>query len=250
MDLLDFLFFSKRAKNQFIPNHIHNCYELVYYYTSGITEIASVEYSFHENTFALISPNVEHNEIHYSNADVLFIGFHSDSEAIVNLNGVFQDSSDWTIKRTLQKMKDEFMQRQDRFSEMLNLLVGELVIHLQRLIGSTKSHNQIEERILYVRNYMDEYFRQKLSVKTLASIAGYSYDRFRHLFKEKFGIAPLQYLYLKRINYAKECLIKDPSMLVSEIALEAGFVNDSQFCNVFKRETGLTPTLFRKNYLK
>ncbi|MBU5266820.1 helix-turn-helix domain-containing protein [Virgibacillus proomii] len=68
-------------------------------------------------------------------------------------------------------------------------------------------------------------------------------------FRGKVWIAPLQNLYLKRINYAIECLIKNPSMLVSEIDLNAGFVNDSQFCNVFKRETGLTPTLFRKKFL-
>jgi AraC-like DNA-binding protein len=245
MNQLDFLFFSERAQGQYIPTHTHECYELVYYYANGKTKINSIDYTFSKDTFALISPNVEHDEMHLTDADVLFIGFHCDSTGITNLNGIFEDDKDRTIQFTLHRMKDEFMQRHDDFAEMLNLLVGELTIHLQRLIGTKKAQNQAEDRMQYVRNYMDEHFRQKLSIESLADLAGYSYDRFRHLFKEKYGVAPLQYLYVKRLEYAKACLMNQPLMLVSEIALDAGFVNDSQFCSIFKRETGLTPRMFR-----
>ena len=63
MSELDFLFFSKRAQGQYIPTHIHECYELVYYYASGKTKINSTDYTFSKDTFALISPNVEHDEL-------------------------------------------------------------------------------------------------------------------------------------------------------------------------------------------
>ncbi|WP_106767670.1 AraC family transcriptional regulator [Paenibacillus faecalis] len=245
MNQLDFLFFSKRSQGQYIPPHTHDCYELVYYYANGKTTVDSIEYIFSKDQFALISPDVEHDEIHHTDADVLFIGFHCDYPGIANLNGIFDDNTDRTIQHIVHRMKDEFMQRQDHFAEMLNLLVGELAIHLQRLIGTKKAPYQTEDRMQYVRNYMDEYFRQKLSIETLADIAGYSYDRFRHLFKEKYGIAPLQYLYQKRLNYAKDCLLNEPLMLVSDIALESGFVNDSQFSSMFKREIGMTPRMFR-----
>lgn len=245
MNQLDFLFFSKRGKGQYIPIHTHECYELVYYYAKGKTKINSIDYTFREDTFALISPNVEHDELHLTDADVLFIGFHCSYTGIAGLNGVFKDDKDRTIQHIMHRMKNEFMQRQDDFAEMLNLLVGELAIHLQRLIGTKKVENQAEDRMQYVRNYMDEHFRQKLSIQLLADMAGYSYDRFRHLFKEKYGVAPLQYLYTKRLDYAKSCLLNQPLMLVSEIALDAGFVNDAQFCSMFKRETGTTPRMFR-----
>lgn len=245
MNQLDFLFFAKRAQGQYIPSHTHECYELVYYDANGTTTIHSTEYTFHKNQFALISPNVEHDEIHHTDADVLFIGFHCDYTRIANLNGIFDDHKDRTIQHIVHRMKDEFMQRQEDFSEMLNLLVGELVIHLQRFIGTPKAPYPAQDRMQYARNYMDEYFRQKLSIETLADIAGYSYDRFRHLFKEKYGAPPLQYLYEKRLNYSKNCLLQQPQMLVSDIALESGFVNDSQFSSMFKREVGMTPRAYR-----
>ncbi len=245
MNQLDFLFFFKRAQGQYIPPHTHECYELVYYNANGKTKINSIDYTFSKNTFALISPNVEHDELHLTEADVLFFGFHSSYSGIANLNGIFEDDKDRTIQHIVHRMKNEFMQRQDNFAEMLNLLVGELAIHLQRLIGTKYAQKQTEDRIQYVRNYMDEYFRQKLTNKLLADMAGYSYDRFRHLFKEKYDVAPLQYLYEKRLEYAKDCLLSRPQMLVSEIALDAGFVNDSQFCSMFKREVGMTPKRYR-----
>ncbi|WP_438494850.1 helix-turn-helix domain-containing protein [Paenibacillus sp. IHBB 3054] len=97
----------------------------------------------------------------------------------------------------------------------------------------------------YVLNYMDEHYRHKLSVQSLAEMSGYSYDRFRHLFKERFGHSPLRYLLLKRINYAKSLLLHT-QMQIAEVSAAAGFVNDAQFCNMFKREVGLSPRTFRK----
>ncbi|RFA33042.1 hypothetical protein CAI16_16125 [Virgibacillus dokdonensis] len=54
----------------------------------------------------------------------------------------------------------------------------------------------------------------------------------------------------KRMEFAKACLIHDPSKLISDIALEAGFSNDSQFCSMFKRETGMTPKMYREEQNK
>ncbi|GIP00795.1 hypothetical protein J14TS5_58800 [Paenibacillus lautus] len=246
MNHLDFLFFSKRNQDQYIPLHIHQCYELVYYFGTGETTIGSTTYSFKPSTFALISPHVEHDERQDTEADVLYIGFFCDNKSIEGLNGIFEDHKNQIIYQHILRMKHEFLQQQDLFSKMLDLLVEELAIHLERLIGSKKSQKPMEDRLHYILRYMDEHFRQKITVESLANMAGYSYDRFRHLFKEKYGIAPLQYLYTNRIEYAKTCLLKNRKALISEIALDSGFVNDAQFCSMFKRATGMTPTKYRE----
>lgn len=246
MNQLDFLFFSKRNQNQYIPLHIHQCYELVYYFGTGETTIGSTKFFFKPNTFALISPHVEHDEKQDSEADVLYIGFYCVNEGIEGLNGIFEDDNNQTIYEHIHRMKHEFLHQQDLFSEMLNLLVGELSIHLQRLIGKKNFQKPVEDRMHYVLRYMDENFHQKITIESLAKIAGYSYDRFRHLFKEKHGVAPLQYLYMKRMEYAKTCLLKDRKMLISDIAQSSGFVSDAQFCSMFKRATRMTPKQYRE----
>ncbi|MCR2805130.1 helix-turn-helix transcriptional regulator [Paenibacillus soyae] len=249
MNKLDFLFFSKRRENHYIPPHFHECYELVYYYGTGKTKIGKESVSFKPNTFALVTPYTEHDELHAAASDVLFVGFYSDKEGLANLSGLYEDNEERMIENILLRMKEEFVRQREDFSDMLNLMVGELSILLQRLIGAKKAPKQQTDRIQYVLNYMDEHFRQKISIQALADLAGYSYGRFRHLFKEKYGVAPLQYLYIKRMSYAQSSLLLHPDKLVTEIALDAGFVNDAQFCSMFKRETGMTPKGYRQSKL-
>lgn len=248
MNQLDFLFFSKRLTNKYIPKHSHECYELIYYFQGqGNTRIGNDEYHFQKNMFALISPQVVHDEKHTSGGDVLFIGFHSNQPALKHLNAVFHDDDDHSIQRLVMQMKDEFFNQEYGYLDMLNLLLDTLVIKIQRLLGVKKQPFQADSQLQlqYVINYMDEHYRQKISVESLAQLSGYSYDRFRHVFKEKYGRSPLQYLINRRIDYAKSLLL-ETNLLVSDIAHHAGFANDVQFCNMFKRETGKTPRAYRK----
>ncbi|WP_088832199.1 AraC family transcriptional regulator [Paenibacillus tyrfis] len=250
MNELNFIFFIKHPEQTYIQAHQHGCCELVYYFQGdGITQIGSRQHTFREGTFALISPHVLHDENHKSEeSEVICIGFHSGYPGMKDLNSVFEDDEDRTIGQFLLRMKREFTEQREGYSEMLDLMVAELIIHLQRLLRIHVMPPTQEDQMQYVINFMDEHFQQNISVETLATMSGYSYDRFRHLFKEKTGAAPLRYLFLKRLELAKSLLL-NTKMLVSEIASETGFINDAQFCSIFKRETGLTPKTFRNKFV-
>ncbi|ASA24104.1 AraC family transcriptional regulator [Paenibacillus donghaensis] len=229
----------------YIPPHQHECYELVYYiHGAGTTNVGPRSYHFRPSSFALIPPNHKHDENHRDDADILFIGFLSDHPGMSTLQGVYEDDKEHSVLQTLRRMQEEFKRKRDGFAELMNLQLSEITVHLLRLLGAADFHSPSEDRVQYVLNYMDEHYRHKLSVTTLAEMSGYSYDRFRHLFKERFGFSPLRYLLLKRLNYAKS-LLQHTQMHISEISAAAGFVNDSQFCNMFKRETGVSPRTFR-----
>lgn len=247
MDKLLFLFHTKHPKKTYIQMHHHECYELVYYFSgSGITNIGSDSYSIKPGSFAFISPRVLHDEKHNEESELLFIGFHSQQDyAVRHGNKLFEDDEKQTIRQLLLRMEHEFNEQQEGYFAMLNLLVSELTTQVQRLSQWNKPVRFYGERLQYVINFMDEHFRQPLSVETLAKMSGYSYDRFRHLFKETAGVPPQQYLQRKRLEYAKLLLLRT-ELPVSEIAQKSGFVKDSQFCTIFKRETGLTPLKFRK----
>jgi len=245
LNSLDFLFYSKRKTNKYIPLHEHDCYELVYYFGgSGESRIGSKMFAFGDNRFAVISPGTIHDERHESEGDVLFIGFHSDSEGLRNIDAVLQDD-EGRIRPLILRMNEEFAAKRPSYTEMLNFMTGELVIQIERLTATKKSEESSLSQLQYVRNYLDEHYRQKISVESLAKMSGYSYDRFRHLFKEKYGIAPLQYIFKKRLEYAK-LMLYETNEQVSEIALTSGFSSEAQFCSMFKRETGTTAKAFRQ----
>ena len=66
----------RRKKGEQICSHKHNFYELVYYcngFGTGCVEKES--YTITANTFALIPPNVEHEEHHQADCDLFCVGF-------------------------------------------------------------------------------------------------------------------------------------------------------------------------------
>lgn len=232
--------------NTNIPPHQHECYELVYYVRGGgSTIIAGRKYLFRERTFAIVPSRHIHSEIHQAESEVLFIGFLTHEVSLNGLGGVYDDDEDGTILKLLQRIKELFYLRRNNEPSMLDASLGELFPPLQELIGKRKTPHPSEDRISYVRQYMDDHYRQKLTVEMLAGMSGYSYDRFRHLFKERYSIAPLQYILLKRLKYAK-LLLANTQMHISEIAASSGFATDAQFCSIFKREIGCTPRAYRK----
>ncbi|MFD0618197.1 helix-turn-helix domain-containing protein [Paenibacillus sp. GCM10027629] len=239
------MFYSTRESKRYIPLHRHDCYEFVYYFGgSGESRIGSKRFTFSDNRFAVISPGTLHDERHDSEGDVLFIGFHSDNEALRKLDGIFEDHGS-RMKELILRMNEEFMEKQPSYDEMLNIMTGELIILIERLTTIKKIEEASINQMQYVRNYLDEFYREKISIRSLAKMSGYSYDRFRHLFKEKYGMAPLQYIFKKRIEYAK-LMLYETNEQISEIALTSGFSSEAQFCSMFKRETGTTATAFRQ----
>lgn len=64
-------------------------------------------------------------------------------------------------------------------------------------------------------------------------------------FRKAYGCSVGAYLRLVRVAWAARRLA-DPDASLAEIALAAGFADQSHFSNVFRRETGLSPSAFRR----
>lgn len=248
MNKINFIYTIRHSQHSYINGHQHNCHELVYYAQGrGVTEIGSATYAFRPNTFALIPPHVLHDERHAGiDAEMICIGYQCSQPALKTMSGVFADGQEGAIRGCIMRMVEEFARQQEGYSQMLDLILGELFILLQRLLNEKSLPGLSGEPLQYVKNYMDEHFRQRITIERLADMSGYSYDRFRHLFKARAGVAPMRYLLLKRLEYAQS-LLRGTDMPVGQIAAEAGFVNDAQFCSLFKREFGMTPRGYKSS---
>ncbi|WP_187434141.1 helix-turn-helix transcriptional regulator [Paenibacillus methanolicus] len=241
---LDFLFHTKHARHVTVAPHRHQCHELVYYLSgSGTTRIGEVTYSFQPNTFALIRPHTLHDERRDTETEVIFIGFQPEPDLHPLREGLYADYEDSPITGYLRAMGLEMKTKRSYYAAKLNLLVSELMIEVLRMDDFPSAESTVN-KILYAKNYMDENYSQKIGVETLAQLVGYSYDRFRHLFKEKYGLSPITYLMSKRFEAAKRLLMQT-NLPISAVSNVCGFANDAQFCSLFKQATGLTPRQFR-----
>lgn len=95
--------------------------------------------------------------------------------------------------------------------------------------------------------FIDRHYAERLSLMQLAKIANVSETRFRRLFKNVMEMTPGRYLTTIRLNAARK-LLATTDMLISDIATQVGFWDQSHFVKAFKRERGLTPSQHRKRH--
>jgi AraC family transcriptional regulator len=79
----------------------------------------------------------------------------------------------------------------------------------------------------------------------MAAVARLSAYHFARQFKAATGLPPHQYVIARRVERAKGLLQPGDDISLAEVALRAGFSDQSQFCQHFKRLVGVTPGQFR-----
>ncbi|MGO2452809.1 helix-turn-helix domain-containing protein [Pseudomonas taetrolens] len=100
-------------------------------------------------------------------------------------------------------------------------------------------------QISRVDEYINEHVDHCIRTTELASLLSLSVSHFSHAFKQTTGMTPLMYVTAARVEAARQYMLCSAHSL-SDIALSHGFCDQSHFCRVFRRETGLSPQTWRK----
>jgi AraC family transcriptional regulator len=102
-----------------------------------------------------------------------------------------------------------------------------------------------QSQLKRVIDYMKANLTQDLSILDLATLTGMSESHFSRSFKRSVGITPYQYLMQQRVERAKQ-LLEQQSIVISSIALDCGFANQTHLTKVFRQITGMTPKAYQK----
>ena len=106
----------------------------------------------------------------------------------------------------------------------------------------------ISDRMLAgVSMAMHEDLANDWTLESLARRAGMSRSAFASRFKSIVGQTPLDYLAEWRMHKAA-ALLQSSDFSLSEIAQAVGYQSDAAFNRMYKRITGTTPGLFRRDY--
>src|SRR6266404_6128389 len=92
--------------------------------------------------------------------------------------------------------------------------------------------------------YVESHLDQKISLDTLAAMAGLSQHHFARAFRQSVGMPPHGYLLQRRLEHVEK-LLRDTQLPLSEIALAVGFSDQSHLARHFRRLTGVSPSLAR-----
>ena len=97
---------------------------------------------------------------------------------------------------------------------------------------------RVEERMRDLEN--------DLTLEALASESGYSPIHFSRMFRAATGQTPHNYVLHLRVARARQ-LLQEPSVSLTEIALECGFSSHSHLTRVFHQFVGMTPSAYRRS---
>lgn len=139
-------------------------------------------------------------------------------------------------KILMQTLENELL-KSDSIEALVNALNR---VFLKRLMNSYSDKGI--SMIMY--NIFEKH--GNISLKELSSKINYSEKQIRRLFIRYVGITPKMFSRIVRANYAIHIMKKRPINLMN-VALEAGFFDQSHFINDFKMICGLTPQEYRQN---
>ena len=95
-----------------------------------------------------------------------------------------------------------------------------------------------------VREHIDANIEQRIGVEALAKLANLSVCYFVRAFKRSVGLTPHDYLIHRRVERTKE-LLSGTDLSLSEIALAAGFADQSHCARRFRQHVGMSPRDYR-----
>ncbi|MBD8873681.1 AraC family transcriptional regulator [Rhodanobacter sp. DHB23] len=122
--------------------------------------------------------------------------------------------------------------------------------HLVLTYGGVRSRNAIPRGGLapwqqrQAMELMREHIVGGIPLELVAKACDISCSAFVRGFKQSIGMSPHQWLIHRRIDYAIE-LMRDHTLPLTEIALAAGFADQSHFTRIFTRKLGVSPGTWR-----
>ena len=100
-------------------------------------------------------------------------------------------------------------------------------------------------KLRQITDWMRDHLTEEFSLARLAERAGMSEFHFNRLFKRATGVPPSQYQIRLRMETARR-LLRETKKSVITIAIEVGFSNPSHFAQLFRKQSGLSPTDYRR----
>ncbi|OME77109.1 hypothetical protein BK120_26625 [Paenibacillus sp. FSL A5-0031] len=276
----EFPFFIQRyqiKKGEVIPAHTHDFVELVYVVKGGaLHEMADQRYPLATGDVFVIEPQTYHG---YFNTDgeetivynLLFekqllqkeLGVLLQIPAFINFfylapflrkNASFvpyislNEHQRGHLEFLLQKIHKEFYEKPVGYQLVIKTNWIECLVLLSRYQDNNENNNNSplpkEEWMSSILHFVEQNYRQPLSLNQLSQTCGMSVSSFTAKFKKATGMSLMDYKHSLQIRHACE-LLKDHRNKVVHVAYSSGFQDVSFFNRIFRKHMSMTPRQFR-----
>jgi len=140
----------------------------------------------------------------------------------------------------------EWLNKNDGYKWVIKSYFLSLITYLSRNFSpnTTSSSLKIQE-IVKTATFVQENLAKKITVSMLGAMACLSERQYTRVFKEIYGVAPIEYVINCRL--AQSCrMLKNSQKSLMEISLACGFGDKVSFSRLFKNRYAITPGQYRK----
>lgn len=266
-----FNFFNSRKNkktNEFL--HYHDCLEINFVVNgSGVNLIDNSSYVMKKGDLFIINNLSHHMAISNKNLEMKIITFNPDLifindiknydylkpfyiKDVVYKNKIFLlDEEKEIVEKLFQRIEKEWNSKQIGCQLFIRAQLMELLAIIYRNLKSNEESGAVlKEQLNYekIRNsveYLNQNYKEDISLEDLASMSNMSRNYFCTFFKQVMKMTTIEYIDLIRINKAT-LLLKTTSKSILEIAGESGYNNLSSFNVAFKKIIKESPRNYRK----
>jgi AraC family transcriptional regulator len=161
----------------------------------------------------------------------------------------FFDENLQVLARLLASSQDE-LSSFHLFGDSVVAAIVARISHLSTTVHPATSRRLglTRRQLTQVTEFVHDNLSRSIRLSELASLAGLSASQFGRAFKVSTGMTPHKWHLAARIEYAKRMLADREKSLV-DIALEAGFSEQSHFTRAFTAANGVSPHAWRRGRL-
>ncbi len=267
-------FFINHGGSDF-PLHQHNFTELVIILDGrGVHFTADDEYQIGAGDVFVVSESIQHGYHHAESVCMINLMFNlakllpsaSDLYSLAGFQTLFKlepnSRRTYNFRNRLQLTAEalslvenlslsicsELRQRKAGYKTLCMGRLYELLVLLSRYTPANPSVEfQTLRKFGKIISHLETHYDScTFSVNQLAAMANMSRRTFLRSFKKATGCSPIQYLIALRLEKAKELLLNNRELRISDIALQVGFHDSNYFSRLFRDHCNCSPRLFRQ----
>ena len=148
-------------------------------------------------------------------------------------------------------LSDFYIEKADRCAHQQEIteLHPVMCMDYTRRMKNLRKNSVCSKPVAETIDYIFDHLHTRITVEELAEKVDLNPAYLSRLFKKEVGVSISEYIREKKIETAKNMLIYS-EYTPGEIAMVLAFPSQSYFTEIFKKNTGITPAKYRKQFFR
>jgi AraC-like DNA-binding protein len=160
-------------------------------------------------------------------------------------NPVLNTGLDDTILQPYLSLLERVRLEPPGYQQLIAANTMEILAAVLAAVQTSRTGGRASAAIRKAKIMLAQSTEEVVDMEGLASTFHMSYAHFRRVFKQQSGLSPYQYHLQLRIHRARE-MLHSTTLAVGQVAARLNFPNPYYFSKIFKKKTGMSPSLWRR----